>query len=87
MTSDRHKKYQQIKTLDELDAAIARSREVLSRKGERLRRGIVAAQSFYTPSTLLSEGVRHTVGSLSPISVAGVLLSLVSRIRRRRKKK
>ena len=76
--------YQDIRTLEELDAAIAASRAVLRRKQDRLRRGISAAQSFYSPSTLLSEGVRRASTSLS---FAGVLLSLLGRMHRRRKRK
>lgn len=76
--------YQEIKTLEALDAAIAQNRALIGRKGDRLRRGLQAARKFYTPSTLLSEGVRHSAASPA---VLGVILSVVSRIRRRRRKK
>ena len=76
--------YLEIKTLEQLDEAIARNAERIARKGARLRRGFAAARNFYSPSTLLSEGVRHA--SVSP-TVLGVLLSLVSRFRRRRRRR
>ena len=75
--------YQDIRTLEELDAAIAASRSVLRRKEDRLRRGIAAARSFYSPSALLSEGVRRASTSLS---FAGILLPLLGRMHRRKRK-
>ncbi|MBQ2102269.1 MAG: hypothetical protein II479_01735 [Bacteroidales bacterium] len=79
----KNRNYLQIKTLDELDAAIARNAALIGRKGARLRRGLSAARKFYAPSTLLSEGVRRVPFSPTLVSV---LLAVASRFRRRRRK-
>lgn len=81
---NKKKNYQGITTLEQLDEAIARNRALIARKGDRLRRGIRAAQTFYSPSTLMSEGVRRASSSMTFL---GVVLSLVTRLRRRAKRK
>ena len=51
-------KYQDIKTLDELNAAIRRNRALIDAKGEDAGESFGLVQNFYTPQNLAIHGVR-----------------------------
>lgn len=57
-------KYSQIRSLDELDAAIARSGTALKKREKGLKKGFSRIQSFYTPSAFVAEGAKNLVGML-----------------------
>ena len=50
--------YLDIKTLDELSAAIHRSRARIEAKGESVQAGLANVQEFYTPRNLALSGVQ-----------------------------
>ena len=50
--------YLDIKTLDELNAAIHNNHARLEAKGESVRTGLTHVQDFYTPQNLALQGVR-----------------------------
>ena len=76
----RDNNYQDIRTLDELNAAIVRSRGRIEAQGKAVAESYGRVQSFYTPQTLVTEGVRKATRSLS---FYGVALGLVSNLRKR----
>jgi hypothetical protein len=51
--------YQDIKTLDELSAAIHGNRARIEAKGESVQTGLTHIQDFYTPRNLALNGVRR----------------------------
>ena len=51
-------KYLDIKTLDELSAAIHANRAKIEAKGESVQTGLTRIQDFYTPRNLALNGVR-----------------------------
>ena len=58
MTMSKKSKYLDIKTLDELSAAIHNNRARLDAKGESVQTGLTRVQDFYTPQNLALQGVR-----------------------------
>ena len=60
MTTTMSKKnnYLEIKTLDELSAAIHNNHARLDAKGESVQTGLTRVQDFYTPQNLAIQGVR-----------------------------
>lgn len=60
MTTTMSKKsnYLDIKTLDELSAAIHHNHARLEAKGESVQTGLTRVQDFYTPQNLALQGVR-----------------------------
>ena len=72
MTTTMNKKnnYLDIKTLDELNAAIHSNHARIEAKGESVQTGLTRVQDFYTPRNLALNGVRrfalnhhlHTIG-------------------------
>lgn len=56
--SRENSKYLDIKTLDELSAAIHRSRARIEAQGESVQAGLANAQEFYTPRNLALSGVQ-----------------------------
>ena len=60
MTTTMSKKsnYLDIKTLDELSAAIHGNRALIEAKGESVQTGLTRVQDFYTPRNLALNGVR-----------------------------
>ena len=61
MTTTMSKKnnYLDIKTLDELNAAIHSNHARIEAKGESVRTGLTRVQDFYTPQNLALNGVRR----------------------------
>ena len=51
--------YLDIKTLDELSAAIPANRAKLEAKGESVQTGLTQVQEFYTPRNIALNGVRR----------------------------
>ena len=51
--------YLDIKTLDELSAAIHGNRALIEAKGESVQTGLTHIQDFYTPRNLALNGVRR----------------------------
>ena len=56
--SRKNSKYLDIKTLDELSAAIHANRAKIEAKGESVQTGLTRVQDFYTPQNLALQGVR-----------------------------
>lgn len=52
--------YKDIRTLDELSAAIAGNKARIESQGEAVHRRYESAQGFYTPGNLALQGVRRT---------------------------
>ena len=59
MATKAKSKYLEIKTLDELHAAIHSNRARLDEKGESVQMGLSRVQDFYTPQNLALNGVRR----------------------------
>ena len=57
--SRKSSKYLDIKTLDELSAAIHGNRARIEAKGESVQTGLTHIQDFYTPRNLALNGVRR----------------------------
>jgi hypothetical protein len=57
--SRKNSKYLDIKTLDELSAAIHGNRARIEAKGESVQTGLTHIQDFYTPRNLALNGVRR----------------------------
>ena len=57
--SRKNSKYLDIKTLDELSAAIHENRAKIEAKGESVQTGLTRVQDFYTPQNLALNGVRR----------------------------
>ena len=51
-------KYQDIKTLEELEAALQGTREQIAAQGETVRSRLVQVQDFYTPRHLAQSGLQ-----------------------------
>jgi hypothetical protein len=58
MTMNKKSKYLEIKTLDELSAAIHGNRALIEAKGESVQTGLSLVQDFYTPRNIALNGVR-----------------------------
>ena len=56
--SKKKNNYMEIKTLDELSAAIHGNRARIEAKGESVQTGLTNVQDFYTPRNLALSGVR-----------------------------
>lgn len=56
--SKKKSKYLDIKTLDELSAAIHGNRALIEAKGESVQTGLTHVQDYYTPRNLALNGVR-----------------------------
>lgn len=76
--------FQNIKTLEDLSGAIVLNKARLERQGLEVRQRLNALQGFYTPQTLLTEGVRRATHSFS---FYGVALTLIGALRRRLKRR
>ena len=59
MTMKAKRKYLDIKTLDELSAAIHENRALIDAKGESVQTGLTRVQDFYTPRNLALNGARR----------------------------
>ena len=57
--SRKNSKYLDIKTLDELSAAIHDNRAKIEAKGESVQTGLTQVQQFYTPRNIALNGVRR----------------------------
>ena len=58
MTMSKKSNHLDIKTLDELNAAIHNNHARLEAKGESVQTGLTRVQDFYTPQNLALQGVR-----------------------------
>ena len=56
--SKKKSKYLDIKTLDELSAAIHGNRALIEAKGESIQTGLTQVQDYYTPRNRALNGVR-----------------------------
>ena len=56
--SRKNSKYLDIKTLDELSAAIHGNRALIEAKSESVQTGLTLVQDFYTPRNIALNGVR-----------------------------
>ena len=56
--SKKKNNYMELKTLDELSAAIHGNRARIEAKGESVQTGLTRVQDFYTPRNLALNGVR-----------------------------
>jgi len=77
-------KYSDLRTLDGLDAAIRENKARLKKQAKSIEKSFAAVQRFYTPRNLLEEGARR---SLTSLPFYGSLLSGISFLRKRLKKK
>ena len=59
MTMSKKSTYLDIKTLDELSAAIHSNHARIEAKGESVQTGLTRVQDFYTPQNLAIQGVRR----------------------------
>ena len=59
MTMNKKSKYLEIKTLDELSAAIHSNHARLEAKSESVQTGLAQVQDFYTPRNIALNGVRR----------------------------
>ena len=59
MTMSKKSKYLDIKTLDELSAAIHSNHARIEAKGESVQTGLTRVHDFYTPQNLAIQGVRR----------------------------
>ena len=75
--------YRKIKTIEEIDLALLANKKMIDKKADLLKRKFDKAQDFYSPSTLITEGVRNVTTSLP---FYGIILTLMRRIRRLQKK-
>ena len=66
--------YRDIKTLDELNAAIHHSKKVVAVKEKQLKRRFEKARTFYTPRALVAEGSRKLVSKLPFTDIALILI-------------
>lgn len=57
--SRKNSKYLDIKTLDELSAAIHANRAKIEAKGASVQTGLTQVQEFYTPRNIALNGVRR----------------------------
>ena len=57
--SKKNSKYLDIKTLDELSAAIHENRAKIEAKGTSVQTGLTQVQEFYTPRNIAINGVRR----------------------------
>ena len=53
-------KYQDVKTMDDLEAALHSTREQIAAQGKEVHGGLTRVQEFYTPRNLALQGVRKT---------------------------
>lgn len=58
-TMKKRNNYQDIKTLDELDAVIRQSRARIEAQGHSVQNSLVEVQEFYTPRNLAGEALRR----------------------------
>lgn len=58
MTMKNKNEYRDIKTLEELGAAIHSNHALIEAKSESVQTGLTRVQSFYTPRNLAIQGVR-----------------------------
>ena len=52
-------KYQDVKTMEDLEAALHSTREQIAAQGEVVHGGLTRVQEFYTPRNLALQGVKR----------------------------
>ena len=52
-------KYQDVKTLEDLEAALHSTREQIAAQGKEVHGGLTQVQEFYTPRNLVLQGVKR----------------------------
>lgn len=70
-------KYQDVKTLEDLETALHRTREKIASQGEEVHGGLVRVQEYYTPRNLALQGVKkfaweHNLFVIALEAVAGL---------------
>ena len=75
-------KYRDIRTLDQLDEAIHRNTMRIGAKSEAVGRYFARVQDYYTPQSLVTQGVRKAALS---VNFYGTALSVIRFLKRRLK--
>jgi hypothetical protein len=52
-------KYQDVKTMEDLEVALHSTREPIAAQGEEVHGGLVRVQEYYTPRNLALQGVKR----------------------------
>ena len=78
------RKYNQIRSIEELDDVIRLLSAHTRRQSVRVRRQLSSLESVYTPQNLLTEGFRRMTHS---VTFYGAALSVISFVRKRLRKK
>lgn len=85
-TTEKNQKYREILTLEKLDEEIRHVHSGNRAKEEDLRERFAAMPEVYTPRTLMQEGVRRTLHSVSFYGFALNVITVAKRILRKKKK-
>ena len=85
-TTEKNQKYREILTLDRLDEELRQVHGGNRAKEEDLRERFAAMPEVYTPQTLMQEGVRRTLHSVSFYGFALNAITIAKRILRKKKK-
>lgn len=85
-TTEKNQKYREILTLEKLDEEIRHVHCGNRAKEEDLRERFAAMPEVYTPRTLMQEGVRRTLHSVSFYGFALNVITVAKRILRKKKK-
>ena len=57
-TMKQQNKFQDVKTMEDLEAALHRTREKIASQGEEVHGGLVRVQEYYTPRNLALQSVK-----------------------------
>lgn len=85
-TTEKNQKYREILTLEKLDEELRHVHGGNRAKEEDLRERFAAMPDIYTPQTLMQEGVRRTLHSVSFYGFALNVITVAKRILRKKKK-
>lgn len=85
-TTEKNRKYREILTLDRLDEELRQVHGDNRAKEEDLRGRFAAMPDIYTPQSLMQEGVRRTLRSVSFYGFALNAITIAKRILRKKKK-
>ena len=85
-TTEKNQKYREILTLEKLDEEIRHVHGGNRAKEEDLRGRFAAMPDIYTPQSLMQEGVRRTLHSVSFYGFALNAITIAKRILRKKKK-
>ena len=85
-TSEKNQKYREILTLEKLEEELHQVHGSNRVKEEHLRDRFAAIPEVYSPQTLMQEGVRRTLNSVSFYGIALSVITTAKRILRKKKK-